>query len=110
MIDLTVGEPDFDTPEFIKQFAIEGLEHGLTKYTPSAGMKSFQEAIADFYAHRFGAAFPASQVARIVRRKQALFNAACTILESRRRTSDPETLLGNVSGDRNILPCKECLY
>lgn len=80
VIDLTVGEPDFDTPEFIKQFAIEGLEHGLTKYTPSAGMKSFQQAIAEFYAHRFGASFPASQVAAACGGKQALFNAACTIL------------------------------
>ena len=32
VIDLTVGEPDFDTPEFIKQYAWEGLQKGLTKY------------------------------------------------------------------------------
>lgn len=80
VIDLTVGEPDFDTPEFVKQFAIEGLEAGITKYTPSAGLKSFKEAISDFYAHRFGARFPARQVAAACGGKQALFNAACTIL------------------------------
>jgi aspartate/methionine/tyrosine aminotransferase len=36
VIDLTVGEPDFDTPEFIKKYAWEGLEKGITKYTSSA--------------------------------------------------------------------------
>jgi aspartate aminotransferase len=81
VIDLTVGEPDFDTPEFIKQFAIEGLEKGLTKYTSSAGMRVFQESIANFYAEQFGAGFAASAVAASCGGKQALFNAACCILE-----------------------------
>ena len=80
VIDLTVGEPDFDTPEFIKQFAAEGLHEGLTKYTPSSGLKQFRESIAGFYNHRFGAEFPASQVAAACGGKQALFNAACCIL------------------------------
>ncbi|MGH9947237.1 MAG: hypothetical protein ACRD6X_08570, partial [Pyrinomonadaceae bacterium] len=39
IIDLSVGEPDFDTPDFIKQYAWEGLQKGLTKYTPSSGMR-----------------------------------------------------------------------
>lgn len=39
VIDLTVGEPDFPTPEFIKDLAIEGLHKNITKYTASAGMK-----------------------------------------------------------------------
>ncbi len=80
VIDLTVGEPDFDTPEFIKDFAIEGLHKGLTKYTSSAGMKLFQEAVAEFYAERFGTAFSPSAVAASCGGKQALFNAACCIL------------------------------
>ncbi|MDQ3219197.1 MAG: hypothetical protein M3Q26_00415, partial [Acidobacteriota bacterium] len=41
VIDLTVGEPDFDTPEFIKEYAREGLQKGVTKYTPSSGLKTF---------------------------------------------------------------------
>ena len=80
VIDLTVGEPDFDTPEFIKDYAREGLAKGLTKYTPSSGMKSFQESIAEFYAGRFGANFSSTEVAAACGGKQALFNAACTIL------------------------------
>lgn len=80
VIDLTVGEPDFDTPEFIKQYAWEGLQKGLTKYTSSAGMKSFTEAVARFYDEQFGASFSPTEVAAACGGKQALFNAACTLL------------------------------
>ncbi len=80
VIDLTVGEPDFDTPEFIKQFAWEGLQLGLTKYTPAAGLKSFKEAIADFYAAEFDAVFSAANVAASCGGKQALFNAIATMV------------------------------
>ena len=80
VIDLTLGEPDFQTPEFIKEFAWEGLQKGLTKYTPTAGLKSFTEAIAHFYAGQFGARFSPKEVAAACGGKQGLFNAACTIL------------------------------
>ena len=80
VIDLTVGEPDFPTPEFIKNLAIEGLHEGYTKYTPSAGLKSFTEAVAEFYAEQFGAKISPKEIAASCGGKQALFNAACTIL------------------------------
>lgn len=80
IIDLTVGEPDFETPLFIREYVAEALGMGLTKYTPSSGMRMFREAIAEFYARRFGADISASAVAAACGGKQALFNAACTIL------------------------------
>ncbi|HVF31071.1 MAG TPA: pyridoxal phosphate-dependent aminotransferase [Pyrinomonadaceae bacterium] len=80
VIDLTVGEPDFDTPDFIKEYAWEGLQKGLTKYTSSAGMKLFTEAVSSFYAEQFGASFSPAEVAAACGGKQALFNAACTLL------------------------------
>lgn len=80
VLDLSVGEPDFDTPEFVKEFACEGLERGLTKYTPISGMKMFRESIASFYGDQFGARFSPSEVAASCGGKQGLFNAACTIL------------------------------
>src|SRR6187402_3336329 len=80
VIDLTVGEPDFDTPEFIKKYAWEGLEKGLTKYTSSAGMKPLTHSISTFYEQQFGAHFSPSEVAASCGGKQALFNAACTLL------------------------------
>ena len=80
VIDLTVGEPDFDTPEFIKEYAWEGLHKGFTKYTASAGMRLFTESLVEFYAGRFGTEFAPSNVAAACGGKQALFNAACTLL------------------------------
>ncbi len=52
----------------------------MTKYTPTAGLKTFQESIAHFYAKRFGANFSPKEVVATCGGKQALFNAACTIL------------------------------
>ena len=80
VIDLTVGEPDFQTPEFIKDLAVEGLNKGITKYTAAAGMKPFVESVAHFYAEQFGAHVSPKEVAAACGGKQALFNAACTIL------------------------------
>lgn len=81
VIDLTVGEPDFITPEFIRQYAVDGLSKGLTKYTPSTGLKIFQEAVAGFYAKRFGADLAPASIAASCGGKQALFNAICTIVD-----------------------------
>lgn len=81
VIDLTLGEPDFPTPEFIKSYAIEGLAKNLTKYTPSAGMKSFVESVTHFYEEQFGAKVSPKEVAATCGGKQALFNAVCTLVD-----------------------------
>jgi len=47
VVDLSVGEPDFDTPENIKQAANDALEEGKTGYTPSNGIPELKEAIAE---------------------------------------------------------------
>lgn len=80
VIDLSVGEPDFDTPEFIKRYAWEGLEKGYTKYTATAGLAEFRNSIVDFYGARFDADLNANEIAASCGGKQALFNAACTLL------------------------------
>ena len=80
VIDLSVGEPDFDTPQFIKEYAWEGLEKGLTKYTATAGMLDFRNAVVEFYANQFGADVKLNEVAAACGGKQALFNAACSLL------------------------------
>ncbi|MBI4115967.1 MAG: aminotransferase class I/II-fold pyridoxal phosphate-dependent enzyme, partial [Candidatus Omnitrophica bacterium] len=46
VISLGAGEPDFDTPEFIKEAAIEALRKGATKYTPAEGTLELRNAIA----------------------------------------------------------------
>jgi hypothetical protein len=44
------GEPDFDTPEFIKKAAEKALQDGMTKYAPAAGVPALRSAIAEKYA------------------------------------------------------------
>src|ERR1043165_7763445 len=80
VIDLTVGEPDFPTPEFIKDLAIEGLHKNITRYTASTGMKPLTQAIAGFYDAQFVPSIAPAEIADAWRRKQALFNAVCPLL------------------------------
>ena len=80
VIDLSVGEPDFPTPEFIKDLAIEGLHKDLTKYTPTSGLKTFKESIADFYQEHFRAEVSPAEIVASDGGKQALFNAVCTLV------------------------------
>src|SRR3977135_768767 len=56
------GEPDFDTPEHIKQAAIEALQAGFTKYTPSSGIPELRAAIAEKLAADNGLTYRASQI------------------------------------------------
>lgn len=46
VVSFAAGEPDFDTPEFIKKAAIEAIQKGFTKYTPSSGTIELREAIS----------------------------------------------------------------
>ena len=45
VVSLGIGEPDFDTPEHIKEYAKEGLDKGMTHYTPNNGLKMLRDAI-----------------------------------------------------------------
>lgn len=54
------GEPNFDTPEFIKEACIKAIEAGKTKYLPSAGLPALREALAAHYAKRRGISYNAS--------------------------------------------------
>jgi len=46
VINLSAGEPDFPTPDFIKQAGIAAIEQDFTRYTPAAGIRELREAIA----------------------------------------------------------------
>lgn len=80
VVDFGAGEPDFDTPESIKQAAAEAMRAGQTKYTPTAGTRQLQQAIIDFYAREFGAGYERSQVMATSGGKQAVFNAVVTLI------------------------------
>lgn len=50
VVNFCIGQPDFDTPEYIKQAAIEALENGKTGYTASAGIPELREAVAAYFS------------------------------------------------------------
>jgi len=69
------GEPDVDTPEHIKAAAIEALQAGFTKYTPSAGIPELRAAIAEKLAADNGLTYRAGQVVVSNGAKHACYNA-----------------------------------
>src|SRR5216117_1236156 len=56
------GEPDFDTPQHIKDAAITALNEGFTKYTPSSGTPELRQAIADKFKRENGLSYKPSQI------------------------------------------------
>ena len=69
------GEPDFDTPEHIKAAAIEALQAGFTKYTPSAGIPELRAAIAEKFVADNGLTYRAGQVVVSNGAKHSCYNA-----------------------------------
>jgi len=89
IVHMEVGEPDFDTPPHIKKAAVEALERGATKYTPSAGTPELREAIAKHLVGK-GISTAAKNVIVTPGAKHAIFCAMAATL-------DP--------GDEVIIPC-----
>jgi len=75
VISLSVGEPDFDTPDNIKQAAIEAIKRGETKYPPVLGIPPLREAIAKKFRRENGLDYKASDTIVGTGGKQILFNA-----------------------------------
>lgn len=78
---LSAGEPDFDTPAFIRQAAAQALESGLTRYGPAAGEPALREAIAQKLSQENRVPTSADQVLVTNGGKQALYNLFQVLLE-----------------------------
>lgn len=79
--DLTVGEPDFDTPEHVKAAAIRAIEAGETKYTPVNGTPALRTAIIDRLWRRHGLAYTDAQITVGGGAKQVIFLALTATLD-----------------------------
>ncbi len=79
--DFGAGEPDFDTPENIKQAAIAAMKAGRTKYTSAGGIRELQRSIIQFYGQMFGTEYQPSEVMATAGGKQAIFNAVVTLID-----------------------------
>ena len=75
VISLSVGEPDFDTPDNVKQAAIEAIRRGETKYPPVLGIPPLREAIAAKFMRENGLDYKASDTIVATGGKQILYNA-----------------------------------
>ncbi len=75
------GEPDFDTPEHIKEAAIAALQQGFTKYTPSSGLPELRQAIADKFAADNGLEYRPSQIIVSNGAKHSCYNAILATCE-----------------------------
>ena len=62
VVGFGAGEPDFDTPQHIKDAAIKALNEGFTKYTPSSGIPELRQAIADKFQRENGLGYKPSQI------------------------------------------------
>lgn len=79
ILNLSAGEPDFDTPAFISDAAIAGVRDGRTRYTPPAGIPELRKAIASRLGERSGRDMAWEGVVVTAGAKQSLFNAIFTL-------------------------------
>jgi aspartate aminotransferase len=75
------GEPDFDTPEHIKEAAIAALQAGFTKYTPSSGLPELRQAISEKFAADNGLEYRPTQVIVGCGAKHSCYNAILATCE-----------------------------
>ncbi|RDH84540.1 MAG: aspartate transaminase [endosymbiont of Galathealinum brachiosum] len=80
VIGLAAGEPDFSTPDHVKQAAIEAINNNQTKYTAVDGMPSLKQAIINKFSEDNGLNYKADQVLVSCGGKQSFFNMAQALL------------------------------
>lgn len=81
VIDLSLGEPDFDTPQHIKEAAKKALDDGYTKYTPVPGLVELREAIKDKFKRDNGLDFAINQIVVSNGAKQSIANICLSLLD-----------------------------
>jgi aspartate aminotransferase len=81
VIGLGAGEPDFDTPDFVKEAAIEAIRQGKTKYTNVDGTPELKQAIIGKFARDNGLAYAENQISVNSGGKHTLFNAFCATID-----------------------------
>ncbi|WP_375740135.1 aminotransferase class I/II-fold pyridoxal phosphate-dependent enzyme [Pseudomonas boanensis] len=82
VIVLSIGDPDFATPEFITDAAVDALRSGDTHYCDVAGRPELRQAIADLHGRRFGQVVAAENVIVVAGAQNGLFAAAMCLLEA----------------------------
>ena len=82
VVDLGAGEPDFATPDHVKDAARKAIDQNFTKYTPSAGVMELREAVAYRYKCDYGVDIKPEEVIITAGAKQALYNTAMALYQA----------------------------
>lgn len=80
VVDFGAGEPDFPTPDNIKQAAIRAIDGNFTKYTPAGGTQELKQALCDRHREDYGTDYAASECVVSVGGKHVIFNLAQVLL------------------------------
>ncbi len=81
VVDLGVGEPDFPTPQSIKQAGIDAIEGDFTKYTAAAGIPELRQEVADRYNRKWGTDFSGANVVVSSGSKHSIYNVCMALFE-----------------------------
>lgn len=81
VISLSLGEPDFDTPDFIKEAAYQALKDGYTKYTPVAGLPELTKAISEKFLRDNHLEYKPEQIVVSNGAKQTVYNLCQALLD-----------------------------
>lgn len=82
VVDFGVGEPDFDTPENVKQAGIRAIQSGFTKYTPAGGTDELKDAVVEKLRSDNGLAYDKNQILISCGAKHSLYNIAEAIFDA----------------------------
>ena len=80
IINLSLGEPDFDTPQHIKDAAKKAIDEGYTHYPPISGYPDLRQAISDKFKNENGLDFKADQIVVSTGAKQSIANAILCLI------------------------------
>jgi aspartate aminotransferase len=80
IVNLAAGEPDFDTPDFIKAAAIEAIHSGFTKYTPTTGIPELKQLICEKFKKENGLDYQPSQIIVSCGAKHSIYNALMALV------------------------------
>ena len=82
VISLSLGEPDFNTPEFIKDAAIQGMKDNYTKYTPVPGYEDLRQAISNKFKRDNNLDYPINQIVVSTGAKQSIANVVLSMVNN----------------------------
>ena len=81
VVDFSIGEPDFNTPDNIKGRGHRAIDENFTRYTSAPGIQDLREAVVDKYRHQYGVDYSVPEVVVSCGAKHTLFNLAFVLFE-----------------------------